>query len=145
MQWINAIRENFKLRPLWMNALLLFCAFMAFFYVPWDFFFKQLAVDEEVWFGFLLRGWAAKLTEPLHWLIYLAGSIGLWKMKPWVFPWASLYSLQVAIGMFVWNYLDERGSGLLGSTLIALPFLLLAAALWKSRPAPTLAPPASQD
>tara|TARA_B100000959_G_scaffold182039_1_gene190347 strand:+ start:706 stop:1080 length:375 start_codon:yes stop_codon:yes gene_type:complete len=124
-----------------MNALLLFCAFMAFFYVPWDFFFKPLAVDEEVWFGFLLRGWAAKLTEPLHWLIYLAGSIGLWKMKPWVFPWASLYSLQVAIGMFVWNYLDERGSGLLGSTLIALPFLLLAAALWKSR----LAPPASQD
>jgi hypothetical protein len=135
MKWIRILRENLKSRPIWMNGVLLFCAFMTFIYVPWDFFFKPVAVDEEVWFGLLLTGWAAKITEPLHWLIYMGGTIGLWRMRPWVFPWASLYTLQIALGMFIWNYLDERGQGLLGSILWAIPFFVLAAALWNAKPA----------
>jgi hypothetical protein len=137
MKWIRILRENLKRRPIWMNGVLLFCAFMAFFYVPWDFFLKPVAVAEEVWFGLLLTGWAAKITEPLHWLIYIGGTIGLWRMSPWVFPWASLYTLQIALGMFIWNYIDERGQGLLGGTLWAIPFLILAAALWNVKTAST--------
>ncbi len=83
------MRSQFSRRPLWMNALLLFCAYMTFIYVPWDMLSKSLAEAEEVWFGVLLTGWAARLTEPLHWLIYAAGSWGFWQMKPWMHPWAS--------------------------------------------------------
>jgi hypothetical protein len=133
MDSINKLRENFRLRPWWMNTLLLFCAFMSFIYLPWDFFFKPVAEDQEVWFGILLTGWAAKMTEPLHWLIYLAGTIGFWKMASWLHPWAALYTLQVAIGMLVWNVLDERGSGLLAGAITALPFLLLVMMLWREK------------
>ena len=40
-------RERLAERPGWMNALLFFCAFMAFAYVPWDLFVKSVALDEE--------------------------------------------------------------------------------------------------
>ena len=65
MDWLTTLRDNFRLRPLWMNAVMLFCAYMAFIYVPWDFLFKPMAEDEEVWFGILLTGWAAKATGHL--------------------------------------------------------------------------------
>ena len=133
MKWFHMLRENLKLRPLWMNALLAFCAYMTFIYVPWDFFFKPVAEDVEVWFGILLSGWAAKATEPLHWLIYAAGTVGFWKMRSWMFPWASLYVVQIAIGMFVWQLLDERGRGLVGAGISALPFIILAVALWRAK------------
>lgn len=134
MNWLETLKENLPRRPLWMNLLLAFCAYMTFIYVPWDFFFKPVAVDQEVWFGILLTGWAAKATEPLHWLIYAAGTLGFWKMRSWMFPWASLYVVQIAIGMFVWQLLDERGSGLPGAAISALPFIFLAIALWRSKP-----------
>jgi hypothetical protein len=121
-------------RPIWMNFVMLFCAYMTFIYLPFDLFYKPVAADEEVWFGFVLHGWAAKLTEPLHWLIYGAGLYGFYWMKPWMFPWASLYVVQVAISMFVWALVDPRGGGLLTGALMSVPFWLLAAALWWSKP-----------
>lgn len=127
------IRKQASRRPLWMNALLLFCAYMTFIYVPWDMLSKPLAEAEEVWFGVLLTGWAARLTEPLHWLIYAAGTWGFWQMKPWMHPWASVYVVQIAIAMFVWSTLDERGSGWMTGLLTALPFTILAIALWRSK------------
>jgi hypothetical protein len=133
MQWTTTLRENFKQRPFWMNALLIFCAYMTFIYVPWDFFFKSVSEAQEVWFGILLTGWAAKLTEPLHLLIYGAGTLGFWKMKSWMHPWACLYTAQVAIGMFVWSFLDQRGSGMLSGFLVAIPFVCLAVALWRAK------------
>ncbi len=134
MKWIDILRENARTRPLWMNFLLAFCAYMTFIYVPWDFLFKPVAEDAEVWFGVMLTGWAAKATEPLHWLIYGAGTVGFWKMKSWMFPWASLYVVQIAIGMFVWQWLDERGQGVLGGSIAAAVFMLLAVALWRAKP-----------
>ncbi|HIE85265.1 MAG TPA: hypothetical protein EYP91_00165 [Gammaproteobacteria bacterium] len=129
----KVLRNNLKLRPWWMNGLLFFCTYMTFVYVPWDFFVKPVAEDAEVWFGILLRGWAAKATEPLHWLIYCAGMVGFLKMRPWMFPWASLYVVQVAISVFVWALLDERGRGLIGATISAIPFIVLAIALWRAK------------
>ena len=133
MEWLTTLRDNFRLRPLWMNALLLFCAYMAFIYVPWDFLFKPMAEDEEVWFGILLTGWAAKATEPLHWAIYAAGTVGFWRMRPWMHPWAAVYVVQIAIGMFVWALLDDRSRGWAGGVAAALPFVILAVALWRAR------------
>lgn len=132
MELIARSKAFLARRPWWMNGLLLFCLYMTFIYVPWDFFSKPVAEAEEVWFGWMLTGMAAKATEPLHWLIYLAGSIGFWRMRPWMHPWAGLYCLQVAIGMLVWNLLYDSGGGLVGGLLSALPFVILSASLWRA-------------
>ena len=122
-------------RPWWMNALFAFCLFMTFLYLPFDMFWKPVERDEEVWFGFVLHGWSAKATEPLHWAIYAAGSFGFWKMRRWMHPWAALYTAQVAIGMFVWAFTDARADG--REWLFGLPpflaFGALAWQLWRSR------------
>jgi len=120
-------------RPIWMNFLMVFCGYMTFFYLPWDLFIKPVAGDQEVWFGIMLTGWAAKATEPIHWAIYGAGTYGFWKMRPWMWPWASLYVAQIAIGMFVWQLLDGRGGGLLSGALTAVPFVVLTLMLVRAR------------
>ena len=116
-----------------MNVLWGFCLYMTFIYLPYDLFVKPVAADEEVWFGFVLRGWAAKLTAPLHWLIYGAGAYGFWKMSRWMWPWAAVYTAQIAIAMLVWSLIDERGggwlTGLVSAAVIAVPTL----ALWRAK------------
>ena len=115
--WFAAVFEG---RPVWMNVLMLFCAYMSFLYVPWDFFVKPVAEDEEVWLGVLFTGTAAKLTEPLHWWIYTAGAYGFYRHKSWMWPWAAVYAATVAIGMLVWPIL-YHDSWLLGAVAF-LPF-----------------------
>ncbi len=130
----NWWRARLGLRPWWMNALMFFCAYMAIVYMPWDFFAKPVQQDEEIWFGFMLYGWAAKTTEPLHWAIYAAGAYGFWRMRSWMWPWAAVYSAQVAIAMLVWSLL-YRG-GLSGWFVGLVSFALLAAltrVLWRAR------------
>lgn len=129
------MRHWFKLvfsgRPFWMNALMVFCAYMAIVYVPWDFFMKPVALDEEVWFGIRLHGVAAKLTEPLHWAIYAAGAYGFLRMRRWMWPWAALYSGQIAIAMLLWPWLYVGGvSGFFAGIVSFVPFAFLTRALW---------------
>jgi hypothetical protein len=125
-------RAELERRPWWMNLVFGFCLYMTFIYLPFDVFVKPVAVDSEVWFGVLLHGWAAKLTEPLHWAIYAAGVYGFWKMRPWMWPWAALYVGQIAVGMLVWNLLDPRGRWAWGAVAAAL-FGVLTIALWRAR------------
>jgi len=129
---VDLKREWLK-RPWWMNLIWLFCLYMTFAYMPFDLFWKPVAHDEEVWFGITLHGWPAKLTEPLHWLIYGAGAYGFWKMSPWLWPWAALYAAQVSVGMLVWNVLDPRGAGWLAGIVAAALFMVPAVALWRAR------------
>ena len=129
---LSIIHARLKLRPWWMNALLLFCAFMTFLYLPWDIFIKPLSQDQEVWFGFLFTGWSAKFGAVLHWCVYGAGTWGFWKMRPWMHPGAALYTLQIALGMLIWSSMDERGSGLINGLLVATPFFALAIVLFRS-------------
>jgi hypothetical protein len=128
-------REALGRRPWWMNGLMVFCGYMALVYMPWDLFVKPVADDEEVWFGIIFRGWAAKITEPLHWLIYAAGAYGFWRMRPWMWPWAALYAAQMTIAMVVWNvvYLGGPGGWVLALASLA-PFGGLTLALWNARP-----------
>ena len=51
----------------------------------------------------------AKLTEPLHWAIYAAGAYGFLRMRPWMHPWAAVYTAQIAIGMLIWPLLYVGG------------------------------------
>jgi len=120
-------------RPWWMNVLWAFCLYMTFIYMPFDLFFKPVAEDEEVWFGFVLTGWAAKATEPLHWLIYGAGAYGFWKMSRWMWPWAGVYAAQVMVAMLVWNLVDARGGGWIPGLIAAAVFAVPTAALWLAK------------
>lgn len=124
------LRAAWTARPWWMNLIFGFCLFMTFVYMPFDMFWKPVAADQEVWFGFLLTGWAAKLTEPVHWAIYAAGAYGLWKMKTWMWPWAAAYSLQVAISMLVFSLARES---LVGSAVTFAIFMVPTTALFRAR------------
>ncbi|MDE0365530.1 MAG: hypothetical protein OXP09_08145 [Gammaproteobacteria bacterium] len=128
----DRVGAEWRRRPWWMNLIWLFCLYMTFIYLPFDLFIKPVAVDQEVWFGFMLTGWAAKLTAPLHWAIYAAGAYGFWKMRSWMWPWAALYVAQVSVGMGVWSLLDPRGglwTGVVSTAVMAVP----AIALWRSK------------
>ena len=129
MEWIKQLLTG---RPVWMTLLMLFCAYMTFIYMPFGLFYKPVAEDQEVWFGVMLTGWAAKATEPLHWIIYGSGFYGFLKMKPWMFPWAAVYVAQVAIAMLVWSILNEHGNLRLGLISGAV-FTLLGIALWVAK------------
>ena len=129
------LRVLFDGRPWWMNVLMVFCGYMAFVYVPWDLLVKPAAVDEEVWFGIRFYGATAKLLAVPHWAVYALGAYGFRKMRPWLWPWASFYAAQVAVGMLVWNGLYVGGFvGLLLGLVSFVPFLGIAWALWEARP-----------
>jgi hypothetical protein len=53
-------------------------------------------------------------------------------MRGWMWPWAAVYFLQVAIGTANWNQLDPRGNGWAGAAMGAV-FLIPTIALWRSR------------
>src|SRR5262249_2625881 len=116
------------------NALMVFCAFMAFVYVPWDFLWKPVSRDEEVWLGIMFTGWGAKLTEPLHWAIYAAGFYGFYRMRSWMWPLAAAYVLTVAFGMLVWALLYIGANGIPLGVLGFASFGFLARALWNAEP-----------
>ena len=106
ISWLSTV---FAGRPGWMNALMAFCAYMSFVYVPWDLFVKPVAQDQEVWFGILFTGWSAKVMAVPHWLVYGAGAYGFYHMRPWMWPWASLYVGQIAFAMLVWSLVYGSG------------------------------------
>jgi short-subunit dehydrogenase len=131
--WLRALFDG---RPWWMNVLMVFSGYMAFVYLPWDFFVKPVAVDEEVWFGVRFHGVAAKVLEIPHWAIYAAGAYGFRRMKPWMWPWAALYVAQVALGMLVWNAVYVGGFlGILLGGISFVPFAALAWALFEAQDA----------
>lgn len=92
--------------------------------------------DTEVWLGFELHGWLAWLTAPLHWGIFAAGAVGYWRASPWVWPWASVYALYIAVSHLVWNVTSAHGGGFAaGLTQLAL-FSIPACMLAFARPPP---------
>lgn len=128
------LRTHFGRRPWWMNVLMVVSAYLAFIFVPWDLFIKPVARDEEVWFGIMLRGWAAKATAPIHWAIYLAAAYGFWHMRPWMWPWAALYMAQLAFAILVWNIVYVGGlAGAVAGLASFVPCVLLTGALWHSK------------
>ena len=109
---------------------------MTLIYVPWDLFWKPLDQDDEVWFGILFSGVAAKLGAALHWIVYAALSYGFYRLRPWVWVASAGYLVQIAFSMWLWNLLDPHGQGWVGGVLSALPFLALAVLLFRRRATP---------
>ena len=128
------LRSVFRGRPAWMNAVMVFCAYMTFIYMPFDVFLKPVEDDAEVWFGVLFDGWTAKLLAIPHWIVYAGGLYGFRRMRPWMAIAAPLYTAQVAFGMFLWPVL-HYGSlmGFLLGLIAVIPFGALTAAFWNAR------------
>ena len=126
--------DVFRERPWWMSATMIFCAYMAFIYMPWDIFVKPVAEDEEVWFGILFTGAWAKILAFPHWFVYGAAVYGFRRRRPWMAFWAPAYAAQVAFGIYLWTAIETGGlSGVLVGLFPALPFVGLAYAFWNAR------------
>lgn len=126
--------DVFRERPWWMSATMIFCAYMAFFYMPWDIFVKPMAEDEEVWFGILFTGFWAKVLAFPHWFVYAAAVYGFRRRRPWMAFWAPAYAAQVAFGIYLWTAIATGGfSGIIVGLFPALPFIGLAYAFWNGR------------
>jgi len=126
--------DVFRERPAWMSATMIFCAFMAFVYMPWDLFMKPMAEDREVWFGIVFHGFWAKVFAIPHWFVYAAAVYGFRRRRPWMAFWAPAYVAQVAFGMYLWTAVQTGGfSGIFVGLFPALPFAALTYAFWNSR------------
>jgi hypothetical protein len=108
------LRDLFRDRPIWINALMIFSSYMAFIYMPWDIFWKPVAEDKEVWFGIMFSGWWAKLTAIPHWFVYAAAVHGFRRHRSWICTWGALYTAQISLGMLIWN-IGYFGFSLTGS------------------------------
>lgn len=130
-EWLYDV---FRERPWWMSAIMVFCAYMAFLYMPWDIFVKPMAEDEEVWFGILFEGFWAKVLAIPHWFVYAAAVYGFRRRRPWMAFWAPAYIAQVAFGMYVWTALAQGGfTGAILGLIPAAPFAAMAYAFWNAR------------
>ncbi len=126
--------DVFRERPWWMSATMIFCAYMAFIYMPWDIFVKPIDQDEEVWFGILFTGFWAKLLAFPHWFVYSAAVYGFRRRRPWMAFWAPAYTAQVAFGFYLWTAIETGGfSGVIVGLFPALPFMGLTYAFWNNR------------
>lgn len=121
-------------RPWWATALAAFCAATVVFLAARDIAIPAVR-DTEVWLGLEVHGWAARLTAPLHWVLYALGAWGFWHCRPWVWPWAAVYVASVAVSHLVWNLTSPAGGGwgpgLWQMALFAVPAVTL---LWARPP-----------
>jgi uncharacterized protein len=130
-EWIH---DLFSGRPWWMNVAMVFCAFMAFVYMPWDIFWKPVELDQEVWFGVMFTGWTAKWAALPHWFLYAALAYGFRRRRSWMRVLAPAYVAQVAIGMLLWpNFQYGSWTGFFLGLISGVPFALLTLAFWNAR------------
>jgi hypothetical protein len=122
-----------------MLALSAFCAATVLFLVPRDLLFAETR-DVEVWLGFEVRGAAALLTAPIHWLLFGVGAWAFWTRRPWIVPCAAAYVFYVALSHLVWSEASPNGSGwpvgLAQALAISVPGFLLLRAHRAARSAP---------
>ena len=114
-----------------MTALAAFCLATVVFLVVRDLFVVEVR-EVEVWFGFELRGTAARVTAPFHWTIFLVAAWAFWRERPWILPTAASYVFYVALSHLIWSGVSPHGhgwpAGLVYAVALSVPgFLLLRA------------------
>ena len=48
MNVMSYVKEDWLIRPWWMNLIFYFCIYMTLIYMPFDLFYKPVEADEEV-------------------------------------------------------------------------------------------------
>ncbi len=119
-------------RPRWMTAAALFCFATVPFLISRDL-WHPAARDVEVWLGFELHGTAARVTAPLHWLVFALGGWGFWRARPWIVPAAAAYAFYVALSHLIWSEASPNGHGWLAGVAQALVFSLPGVLLLRAR------------
>lgn len=127
--------ESLADRPRWMTALAVFCFASVLVLVARDLFHPP-SRDVEVWFGFELHGTAARLTAPLHWIIFLVGAWGFWSQRPWIVPAAAAYAFYIALSHLVWSEASPNGHGWVAGLAQALVLSIPGVLLLRARRAP---------
>ena len=97
-------------RPWFATAAAVFCAVSVVVLVTRDLLVPEVR-DVEVWFGFELRGPAARVTAPLHWAIFAAGAFAFWTQQRYVWTAAAAYAFYVALSHLVWSEASPNGNG----------------------------------
>jgi hypothetical protein len=97
-------------RPWFATAAAVYCAASAVFLMARDLLVPEVR-DVEVWFGFELRGLAARLTAPLHWAIFAAGAFAFWTQQRFVWTAAAAYAFYFALSHLVWSEASPNGNG----------------------------------
>ena len=128
-------RESLAHRPRWMTALAVFCLASVLVLVARDLFHPP-SRDVEVWVGFELHGTAARLTAPLHWIIFLVGAWGFWSQRPWIVPAAAAYAFYIALSHLVWSEASPNGHGWVAGLAQALVLSIPGVLLLRARRAP---------
>jgi len=118
-------------RERWMQAMAAFCLFTVVFLAVRDLFFPEPR-DVEVWLGFELRGWAARWTAPLHWLVFAVGAWAFWTRRPWIVPAAAGYAFYVALSHLVWSEASPNGNGWPVGLAQALAISIPGVLLWRA-------------
>jgi len=138
---MSSVIDFLRRHPKSVSGVYLFAFFMTFVYMPYDVLLKPLlrggvASAEEVWLGYMLTGWAAKLTEPLHWAIYAGLAYGFTRERPWAWTFAALYTLQVAVGSVIWVvlYASYGPFGYVMTVVVVGLFVALAAQVCRAHP-----------
>ncbi|HSF04072.1 MAG TPA: hypothetical protein VLA62_13770 [Solirubrobacterales bacterium] len=119
-------------RPWWMSAMAAFCLATVAFLVPRDLWQAETR-DVEVWLGFEVRGAAARLTAPLHWLVFGVGAWGFWLQRPWILPCAAAYAFYVALSHLVWSEASPNGRGWPAGLALAVGFSIPGILLLRAR------------
>ena len=119
-------------RPWWMTALAAFCLTTVVFLVARDLFVADVR-EVEVWLGFELRGAAALLTTPIHWVIFLVGAWAFWRRRPWIVPAAAAYLFYVGLSHLIWSATSPLGHGWLAGLAYALAISALGVLLLRTR------------
>lgn len=120
-------------RPRWAVAAAAVCAATVVFLASRDLLVPHVR-DTEVWLGLELTGWPARLSAPLHWLVFAAGAWGFFAWRAWIWPWAAVYAAYVAASHLVWNLVSPSGGGLRAGVWQLALFSIPAVALLWARP-----------
>jgi hypothetical protein len=119
-------------RPWWVTVLFVVCAVGLAAGIVRDLLIPSTR-DVEVWFGFDVTGWPARLSAPIHWAILAAGAWGFWYRRSWMWPWASLYVFYVALSHLIWSEASVHGRGWPIGLIQAVAISAIAGVLWRAR------------
>lgn len=122
--WLVA---QIRWRPWWANGAVLVCLYLSALHFPAAA-FDAAPGPETRWLGMVLPEAVRSLGTVLHAVLCGVGVYGFWRMKSWMWPWASAYAAQGALSVLAGfdasgrAALDIALAGTLAASAVGLAF-----------------------